>query len=980
MFELLVDASMTIVDDYREIEREYEQRFGNVLVLFEVGSFFEVYTASPDSTKIHDVGQLLNCIVTRKNKSIKEVSRANPQLLGFPTASLARHIPVLLDSNFTIVVVGQQGLPPRVTRSVTQVISPGVNLEPTTCECHANVVACLALRQEQAYQTGKQVLTLGFAAIDVSTGQSWAFEGVDGSDVNHAVEEAVRLLKSFDPREILLVAEDAHKWTARLQLGGRTVHHSDTFPGDVGRVAFQNTFLATLFPDTGMLNPLEYIGLEMKTLASAALVNTLVFVRDHDEALMQRIMPPTILNDARILNLENSAITQLNVLPTPGVPRSVTDSLYSIVCKCVTPMGRREMAVRLSMPLAESAAIEARLAQVDLMLRDSAFERVQDSLKGVADVERLQRKCVLRRATPMEFAALMGAIDKCLATLHLAAAAGMPADPELEGSLRSFRESVDRSFDLDVMSGEDSSDRGTFVRSGVSPDVDSLHDAVHANRSVLHAVQEALNLLLDPRATPPQVRLESNDKEGHYFVTTRKRGDALREKLRRRGPIAVKNATIEAAEWRFTNGVTTCKMTCNLLSEVSDRVTMSLQRLRRVEHEEFVAFLACFEGMQATMTSLVRLITGLDVSASAAESATQYQYCRPVIQSAEASSVNATDLRHPIIERLQTGESYVANTVSLGGDADRDGMLLYGVNACGKSSLLKAVGLAVVLAQAGMYVPASRFVIAPYTRLMTRILSSDNLFVGQSSFTVEMTELRSILLGADKNSLVLGDELAHSTESSSATAIVAAALKTLAESGCQFLIATHLHLLPSLDTVQALPRVKACHLEVRYDPARDLLVYERTLQPGPGSSCYGLEVCAAMGLPAEFLREANAIRKGLSGAEDLHRTSRYNSRMHVSRCGVCGATDDLETHHIKPQHLARKGKIGSMNVHDLSNLVALCHRCHTQLHQDGEIDIAGYRMTTAGRKLEVKKRQKAGPSDSDAAAASSHCDIAQHNP
>lgn len=954
---------MTIVDDYREIEQEYEHKFGNVLVLFEVGSFFEVYTASPDSTKIHQVGQLLNCMVTRKNKSIKEVSRANPQLLGFPTASLARHIPVLLDSGFTIVVVGQQGLPPRVTRSVTQVISPGVNLEPTTRECHANVVACLALRQEQAYQTGKVVLTMGFAAIDVSTGQSWAFEGVDSTDTSHAVEEAVRLLKSFDPREILLVAEDAQKWSARLQLGARTVHHSATFSDDVNRVVFQNTFLATLFPDTGMLSPLEHIGLEMKGLASAAFVNTLVFVRDHDEALMQRILPPMILNDERILTLENSAIAQLNVLPAPGVPTTKTDSLYSIVCKCVTPMGRRELGVRLSMPLADPASIEARLAQVDLMLRDNAFERVQESLKGLADVERLQRKCVLRRATTMEFATLIAAYDKCLAAMQLAAAIGMPAPAQTEDALRSFRGCVERSFDLDVMTGDDSADRGTFVRRGLSPDVDSLHDAVQANQSVLLAVQEALNLMLDPRASPPQVRLESNDKEGHFFVTTRKRGDALREKLRRRGPIVVRNATIDAAEWRFTNGVTTCKLTCNLLSEVSDRVTMSVQRLRRVEHEEFIQFLACFDGMQAMVTSLVRFITALDCSASAADSASRYQYCRPEIKTAEKSFLEATDLRHPIIERLQTGESYVANTVSLGGEADRDGMLLYGVNACGKSSLLKAVGLAVVLAQAGMYVPASKFVIAPYTRLMTRILSSDNLFVGQSSFTVEMAELRSILLGADGNALVLGDELAHSTESSSATAIVAAALKSLAKSGCQFLIATHLHLLPSLDTVQALRRVQACHLEVRHDPVRDVLVYERTLKPGPGSSCYGLEVCAAMGLPADFLEEANAIRKAISGGEDLHRTSRYNSRMHVTRCGVCGATGDLETHHIKPQHLARKGRIGAMHVNDISNLVALCRRCHTQLHHDGDIDISGYKMTTAGRKLEVKKRLKADPAE-----------------
>ncbi|MBF6614923.1 MAG: hypothetical protein IVW55_17595 [Chloroflexi bacterium] len=249
-----------------------------------------------------------------------------------------------------------------------------------------------------------------------------------------------------------------------------------------------------------------------------------------------------ILNDERILTLENSTIAQLNVLPAPGVPMTVTDSLYSIVCKCVTPMGRRELGVRLSMPLANPASIEARLAQVDLMLRDDAFERVQESLKGLADIERLQRKCVLRRATTMEFATwctLIAAYDKCLAAMQLAAAIGMPAPAQTEDALRSFRGSVDRSFDLDVMTGDESADRGTIVRRGLSPDVDSLHDAVHANQSVLLAVQEALNLMLDPRASPPQVRLESNDKEGHFFVTTRKRGDALREKLRRRGPIVV---------------------------------------------------------------------------------------------------------------------------------------------------------------------------------------------------------------------------------------------------------------------------------------------------------------------------------------------------------------------------------------------------------------------------------------------------------
>ena len=126
-------------------------------------------------------------------------------------------------------------------------------------------------------------------------------------------------------------------------------------------------------------------------------------------------------------------------------------------------------------------------------------------------------------------------------------------------------------------------------------------------------------------------------------------------------------------------------------------------------------------------------------------------------------------MRHILIETLLCDETYVTNDLSL--DSDKLGVLLYGTNAVGKSSLIKAIGIIVIMAQAGFYVPCSGFVYSPYKHIFTRILGNDNLFKGLSSFAVEMLELKTILSIADKDSLVLGDELCSGTESNSAMSI-----------------------------------------------------------------------------------------------------------------------------------------------------------------------------------------------------------------
>jgi DNA mismatch repair protein MutS len=350
-----------------------------------------------------------------------------------------------------------------------------------------------------------------------------------------------------------------------------------------------------------------------------------------------------------------------------------------------------------------------------------------------------------------------------------------------------------------------------------------------------------------------------------------------------------------------------------------------------------------FENMNA-------FVSAIDMIQNRCYIARKYNYCRPVIAAAwveagdanEASFVRATGLRHCLIERINEEECYVTNDISLGGD----GMLLYGTNAVGKTSLIRAIGVAVIMAQAGFYVPASGFVYRPYRAIMTRILGNDNLFKGLSTFVVEMSELRVILRMADQNTLVLGDELCSGTEMDSAISIFVAGLQHLYRAGASFIFATHLHEIAGYSEIRAMaPRLRLAHMRVFYDKSCDALVYDRKLQDGAGESMYGLEVCKSLHLPDEFLENANTIRVKYRGVSTKTPTasilddavpSRYNAAKLRRLCELCQKKKGTEVHHLQHQESADSNDfIGHIHKNHPANLATVCEECHREIHTTG---------------------------------------------
>jgi DNA mismatch repair protein MutS len=355
------------------------------------------------------------------------------------------------------------------------------------------------------------------------------------------------------------------------------------------------------------------------------------------------------------------------------------------------------------------------------------------------------------------------------------------------------------------------------------------------------------------------------------------------------------------------------------------------------------------------MMPLTNLIAKIDLLHSYAKVAFRNNYYRPTIDPSETgrSYLEARDLRHPIIERIIDGP-YVTNDVFLGagdelgpqtssarGSNRSDGLLLFGLNQVGKSSLGKALALNIIMAQAGSFVP-SRLHYKPFAKLITRLNGGDNIFKGQSSFATEMSELRTILRQADARTLVIGDEIAHTSETISATAITVSAILKLLELEATFLFASHMHEVLTVPDLQSIPveRLRVSHLSVSKDMGTGVMIYDRKLKDGPGDSIYGILVAETLDLPPDFIAKAYEVAQYVRGQpKNLVSpvAARYNREVYLDVCRLCGGHSELQTHHLQEQHTAdANGMIGHMHKNNKGNLVVLCRNCHQSLHQAGQ--------------------------------------------
>jgi DNA mismatch repair protein MutS len=298
------------------------------------------------------------------------------------------------------------------------------------------------------------------------------------------------------------------------------------------------------------------------------------------------------------------------------------------------------------------------------------------------------------------------------------------------------------------------------------------------------------------------------------------------------------------------------------------------------ERELFEGLRARVGGEIARLQSVARIVAELDVLASLAEVAEREGYVRPELT--EDFALEITAGRHPVVERMMPREKFMPNDVTLTEDARM--IILTGPNMAGKSTILRQVGLIVLMAQAGSFVPASRARIGVIDRLFTRVGASDNLVRGQSTFMVEMSETSAILHTATRRSLVLLDEIGRGTSTYDGISIAWSVSEHIHNQiGCKTVFATHYHELTQL--ADSLVAVRNYNVQVR--EAGDEVLFLHRLLPGGADRSYGIEVGRLAGLPPSVLKRAKELLKLLEAEQIVPRHG------HASRATPALSDDQL---------------------------------------------------------------------------------------
>jgi DNA mismatch repair protein MutS len=929
-------AEKPMYKKYYEVWSAHAAKYGpQTALLFQVGGFFEIYdtenlTTGTTKANIREIAEL--CQLSLSQHAAGEGFQT--LFGGFPDYALGKFEKILVSAGWTVVIVVQKkGATGAVEdRIVDHISSPGCYVDSGNGSGslkERRLVGCV-LESMSEGPVSLRRLYWSVAALDIATGHLWFAEGA-GSGTPDRLHQFLCL----HPPSELIVWSDGLPAAAGLTESLKKAcdaFHLRCLPA--ASVALEEAVLSRFWPGRTLMATLQ-----MHSQARRALAYLMEFAGDHMPSALLSLKKPDLWVPDGEVRLGNAALEQLGLFSL----RDEKQSLLGLMDRCRSVAGRRLMRSRLMRPISDAAELERRLDRMEATTgRDPV--PTERGLRSLYDISRLWRRLELGSATMNDMACLLRSFDS-------AAALGYVDEESLFLPWLFGLWSLDATTQIAREEGVVPIKALPFV---ATAEVETLFAEGAAIRKEAEALCESWSSS-STAATKKVEQLYLDDAEGGGFriTGTKRRINAVFAALRDGGDLSA-------------------KVTPYKTSAILESATLEILNTRhRAWMRRWIpAWTACWSSaIQAVVTrgasvapAIEAWCADLDLSWTLAGLAREWLWKRPVFVAGESESwIDVTRLRHPILERIQIGGApYVSHSLGLGSSPAASvaadavhtsrGLLLYGMNASGKSSLMKALGLCTLLAQCGFPVPAATCRISPFRAIFTRILGNDNLWAGLSSFAVEMTEFREILRFADSSTLVLGDELCSGTESLSATALVAAGVEHLSSKGTKFVFATHLHELAALPDIAGLSSVKAVHLKVTYDAAADRLVYDRHLAPGSGSALYGLEVCRALDLPHGYLERATVLRKTLAGWSAPH-TSTYSAGAVVDACAVCRSSGkNLEMHHVVPQAAADTAAAEGFDLNAAGNLACLCATCHDD-HHAGRLEIQGWKETSTGRVL-----------------------------
>jgi DNA mismatch repair protein MutS len=948
---------------------------------------------------------VLDCVLTKNSKK-RPYSIRNTDKLGFPCTSYPNKLKTLLAHDYVVVRIDQQDEKDdsdKAVRFVADICSPIMTFNNITLkQLHVHVISIyIEFNKRKSNHYDTVLLTSGLSVVDMITGETkiTEFYSKDNDEIC-CTQNIYKFLISHQPKEIIIYIDDVpediqYDYTKylekilELKRYDRCLIKINELDKEYKKLNYQIEFFNKLYTKTNCIQQKNYnIINDLYTKTNCIQQKNYNIINDLDlenlhygrlafillidycklnNGPIDNIKPPHtfFFDENQILLLTHNSALCLDIIPRHDYKNKSINSLFSVMNKTCTKVGERCLEYLLLNPMVDSYDIQKYYDMIDECLKqfknNFIWQQIEDYLKGLPDIARLQRKVELNLLTPKDLAVLIRTyikIKDLISYLQQNNILGNVFSYFNQDTFFNFIEEYTKIFNLEQLECCYIDDKKIeFNDNIVNNNVELNHyfKTLYDNDKKLNDVHDYLNTFL---------------KKGQVKFTTKKLDK--KGKVKKGANKGESEMTLLTASTANTNKLLSSSYDVNICGELkqspyssTDKIISSntIEQLCHIKDDTkkllgiklYNVFIEYVNNIKSYnfFTPLCNLLGKIDLIHCYAKLAYQNKYFKPTIYHDGNCFLKCKEMRHPIVEQLIDGE-YIVNDVCLGkmdeNDESEYGLLLLSINCAGKSTLLKGICLNIVMAQAGSFVP-SQLTYKPYTKIITRLNCQDNIFTGESSYEVELKELNTALKQGQQSSLVILDEIAKSTETQSAICITVSTIIHLIKNKVSFAIASHLHEIVNLPYILNLgdKLIKIQHSTVTYDEVNDLFIYNRKLKDGSGCAKYGIDVAKYLKLPKDFIEQCNEIALYLEkeNKEFLNtKKSRYNSKVYMDQCSLCGTTQNLITHHIVEQQYADAlGYINHMHKNVKDNLIVLCEQCHVKKIHNDKKDLVVHQTT-----------------------------------
>lgn len=814
--------------------RQIKQKYPDTLLLFRMGDFFETFEEDAVTAS-----KILGITLTKRANG----KASSVPLAGFPHHSLDNYLPKLVKAGLRVAVCEQMEDPKLakgiVKRDVIEVVTPGATFSEKLLDHKSNnFLAAIHINGD----------VCGFAFCDVSTGE-FATSEVHRKQLKEQVE-------IISPSEILVGKREKEKVFSTIGFDPDAAFDEKkfvitkvddwVFNGDYAFELLTNQFNTKALKGFGIENMREGI------IAAGCILN---YLNETQKTNLEHLKKIYNYDYSDYIILDPS--TKRNLEITSSISEGGREgTLISILDHTETAMGGRLLKKWVSRPLKKREQVEKRLEAVnDLFENKKDRESLLGDLKSIADLERLLSKVSTGKAVPRDILQLkislkqISSIRTGLGSFSSKSLASLKENlidiPELVGE-------IEKAINQNFIEGSDSYG---VINKGFHPDLDELKDIMINGKTWMENFQSRER----KRSGINSLKVAFNKVFGYYIDITRTHADKIPQDY-------IRKQTLVNSERYITQE----------LKEYEDKILNAEEKIAVIESKIFNDLRSFVLRYTDEIQRNAMLIATLDALLSFAQVSEMYRYVRPEINDSDAITIK--DGRHPVIERLlPAGEQFIANDTDI--DTKHNQVIIItGPNMSGKSSYLRQVGLIVLLAQIGCFVPAASASIGIVDKIFTRVGASDNIAKGESTFLVEMHEAANILNNATPKSLILLDEIGRGTSTYDGISIAWAMTEYLHENPnlkAKTLFATHYHELNALANLY--PRIKNYRVEVR--EYGDKVIFLRKINEGTADHSYGIQVAQMAGLPDAVTKRAKEI---LNSLEDKESARKQKDKLQVS--------------------------------------------------------------------------------------------------